>query len=180
MMPFFSPPPLRTTAIWARLPDAFRKPHSNEWTRYNARGKALHSLLEGPALDAQGRLYVCDVPFGRIFRIDPDSREWTLVVQYDGWPNGLKVAADGTLYVADYKRGLLSIDPSTGRVTTLAARYLSEGLKGINDLCLTPSGEPGPDRLARQHRPRVPLVTQNWLAQPAARWHSQPQWPGLG
>ena len=36
-------------------------------------------LEEPPALDAQGNLYLVDIPFGRVFRISP-AGEWTLVV----------------------------------------------------------------------------------------------------
>ncbi len=140
-MAYFAPPPRREARVFARLPDAFRQPRHNEWTQFNARGRALHSLLEGPAWDAQGRLYVTDVPFGRIFRIDPRGKDWTLVAEYDGWPNGLKIASDGRIYVADYRKGLLELNPDSGRLTPLAERYLSESFKGINDLCLTPEGD---------------------------------------
>ncbi|KAF1021613.1 MAG: Gluconolactonase [Paracidovorax wautersii] len=139
-MSYFPAPPERQARVFARLPEAFRTPRTNEWTRFNARGRALHSLLEGPAFDAQGNLYVTDVPFGRIFRIDGQGN-WSLVAEYDGWPNGLKIGPDGRIYIADYKRGLLELDPVAGRVHVLAARYLSEGFKGINDLCLTPEGD---------------------------------------
>ncbi|MEJ2803723.1 SMP-30/gluconolactonase/LRE family protein [Comamonadaceae bacterium PP-2] len=139
-MSFFAPPPRIAARVHTRLPDAYRTPRQNEWTRVNAQGRAIHSLLEGPAFDAQGHLYVVDVPFGRVFRIDP-AGQWTLVTEYDGWPNGLKVRADGSLLITDYKRGLLSVDPASGQVQPLFERYLSEGFKGLNDLYLTRSGD---------------------------------------
>lgn len=141
MTSYFTAPPQRQARVFARLPQAFRQPRANEWTRFNARGRALHSLLEGPAFDAAGNLYVADVPFGRIFRIDPLGAQWTLVAEYDGWPNGLKIAPDGRIYIADHKRGLLALDAASGRIEPLAERHRSEGFKGLNDLCLTPEGD---------------------------------------
>jgi gluconolactonase len=65
---------------------------------------------------------------------------WNLVVQYDGWPNGMKVVEQNLLLVADYKNGLMEIEIDTGKVTPLLSKILSEGLKGINDLTLHPDG----------------------------------------
>ena len=28
--------------------------------------------------------------------------DWTLVAEYDGWPNGLKIHRDGQLLITDY------------------------------------------------------------------------------
>ena len=63
-----------------------------EWADANRPGQPTDCFIEGPSFDAEGKLYVVDIPFGRIFRIAPDGGEWSLVVEYDGWPNGLKIA----------------------------------------------------------------------------------------
>jgi gluconolactonase len=68
------------------------------------------------------------------------ARQWRLVASYDGWPNGMKVAPDGRLIVADYRRGLLSVDPESGTVETILGTISSEGFKGLNDLQLLPDG----------------------------------------
>jgi len=138
-MPFFAPPPRQGTEIFTRLPDRFRRPRPTEWARWNRGGREIDSFLEGPCCDAEGRLYVTDIPFGRIFRIAPDGA-WEQVAEYDGWPNGLKVAPDGTLLVTDYKRGLIRVDPVTGTVAALLETARSEGFKGLNDLCLGADG----------------------------------------
>ena len=36
-------------------------------------GREVDSFLEGPVFDQVGNLYVTDIPFGRIFRIDPQG-----------------------------------------------------------------------------------------------------------
>jgi len=56
----------------------------------------LGNFLEGPFFDRAGNLYVTDIPHGRIFRIDAVGR-WTLVAEYDGWPNGTAFHRDGSL-----------------------------------------------------------------------------------
>ena len=76
---------------------------------------------------------VIDIPHGRIFRISP-SLQWTLVVEYDGWPNGIAIHRDGSLWIADYRRGLLRLDPVSGAMETLLGHRNSESFKGLNDL----------------------------------------------
>lgn len=84
------PPVIRGTEVFTRLPDRFRAATVTPWSAANRGGAAIDSFLEAPAFDAAGNLWVGDVPFGRIFRIDP-AGEWTLVVQHDGEPNGMKL-----------------------------------------------------------------------------------------
>ena len=138
-MSFFAPPPRLDTEVFTRLPDRYRRPRPTEWARWNRGGREIDSFLEGPCFDAEGRLYVTDIPFGRIFRISA-SGEWEQVAEYDGWPNGLKVLPDGRLLVTDYRRGLIRIDPATGGITPVLETARSEGFKGLNDLCLGADG----------------------------------------
>jgi gluconolactonase len=126
--------------VFARLPERFRRPRATEWARWNRGGREIDSFLEGPCFDAAGRLYVTDIPFGRIFRVAPDGAAWDLVAEYDGWPNGMKAALDGSLLVTDFRRGLLRVDPQTGAVSPLLETARSEGFKGLNDLCLGADG----------------------------------------
>lgn len=138
-MGYFEPPPRLNSEVWTRLPDRFRNARSTAWARWNRGGREIDSFLEGPCFDAEGRLYVTDIPFGRIFRITPDGA-WDQVAEYDGWPNGLKVTPDGMLLVTDYKRGLIRIDPASGAITPLLETARSEGFKGLNDLALGADG----------------------------------------
>jgi len=139
-MSFFAPPRRVETTVFARLPERFRRARRTAWSDYNRGGQAVDSFLEGPAFDRQGRLYVTDIPFGRVFRVSPGG-EWEQVAEYDGWPNGLKIHRDGRIFVTDYKRGLLLLDPVGGAVTPFLETARSEGFKGVNDLFFAANGD---------------------------------------
>jgi len=96
--------------------------------------------LEGPSFDRAGNLYVVDIPFGRVFRISPNGG-WEQVAEYDGWPNGLKIHRDGRIFLADYKRGVMLLDPASGKVTPLLETRYSESFKGVNDLVFASNGD---------------------------------------
>lgn len=136
----YSPPRDLPTRVFTTLPEAFRKDGNSDWVRANKPGQKIESFLEGPSFDLQGNLYVTDIPYGRILRIDPDGN-WTLVTQYDGWPNGLKVHRDGRIFIADYKQGILTLDPDKGVVTPVLTHSRSEGFKGVNDLFFDTHGK---------------------------------------
>lgn len=83
-------------------------------------------FLEGPTTDTQGNLFVVDVAYGRILRYDLNGRGgdkgdgakdagWTVLADYDGEPNGLALDLDGTLIVADYKNGIVSVPAALTR-----------------------------------------------------------------
>ncbi len=117
---------------WATLPAALRRTGvRSEWADANLR-HPVDSFLEGPDFDAEGQLHLVDIPFGRVLRLDP-AGQWHVTAEYDGWPNGLKHQADGTLLVADYRRGLVRVHPS-GEVRTVLNHRASEHFRGVNDL----------------------------------------------
>ena len=134
-----SPPAVRDTEVFTRLPDRFRRPAVTDWSRANRGGAAIDSFLEAPAFDSAGNLYVGDIPFGRIFRIDP-AGDWTLVAQYDGEPNGMKLVSDDEAVIADYRNGLMLLDLRRGTVRPLLGHRNSEGFKGLNDLVFGADG----------------------------------------
>jgi gluconolactonase len=125
---------------FSSLPKKFRKRGRTAWSDANRQGAEVDSFLEGPSFDRQGNLWCVDIPFGRIFRIDPQG-EWQLVVQYDGWPNGLKFHRDGRAFIADYRRGLLALDPKRGKVAEVLGTAFSESFKGLNDLHFADNGD---------------------------------------
>ncbi|AHL75334.1 gluconolactonase [Stutzerimonas stutzeri] len=133
-MSFYAPPKDLQTRIFTRMPDEFCRPNGDsDWIRANKPGQSVPSFLEGPSFDREGDLYVTDIPYGRIFRISPQG-EWSLVVEYDGWPNGLKIHRDGRIFIADYKNGILLLDPETRQISPVLTHRRSEGFKGVNDL----------------------------------------------
>jgi len=136
----FPPPEVVETEVFAELPPEFRRLRHSAWADANQGGRELDSFLEGPSFDADGNLYVVDIPHGRIFRITPDGR-FTLICEYDGEPNGLKLHRDGRIFIADYKNGLMQLDPATGDVVQVLARRSTERFKGLNDLFFAPNGD---------------------------------------
>jgi gluconolactonase len=139
-MSWHAPAPVIETRIFSVLPAEYRRARKTAWSEANKGGAAVDCFLEGPCFDASGNLYCTDIPNGRIFRVN-SAGQWTLVAEYDGEPNGLKVRADGTLMVADYRRGLLAIDPASGSVEPVLARRHSESFRGLNDLALAANGD---------------------------------------
>jgi gluconolactonase len=134
------PPAVRDTELFTRLPDRFRRAGvRSEWADANRGGQSVDSFLEGPVFDDGGNLYVSDIPFGRIFRIDPQG-EWELVAEWDGEPNGLKLLNERELLVTDYRNGLMACDIATGTVRPYLGRRNSERFKGVNDLVFDSRG----------------------------------------
>ncbi|MCY0386074.1 SMP-30/gluconolactonase/LRE family protein [Robbsia sp. Bb-Pol-6] len=166
-MSWAPPPPVLDSAVHAALPASLRKPGVvTEWSRANKGGAAVDSFIEGPCFDPQGNLYIVDIPHGRIFRIaasgmfagSPASGvaaapEWQLVAEYDGEPNGLAWHPQHKLLIADYKNGVLALDPtfdptldpahggSLRTPTVVIARRNGERFKGPNDLIVARNGD---------------------------------------
>lgn len=133
-------PTIRTLQLFSAMPEKFRRTGvRTEWADVNQGGRLADSFLEGPVFDTQGNLYVTDIPFGRVFRIDPKG-EWDLVAQWEGEPNGMKFLNDTELLVTDYKNGLMRLNIQTGQVQTFLERRNSESFKGVNDLVLDSRG----------------------------------------
>lgn len=140
MMYLEAPPRLIETQVFSAMPAEFRRSVRSEWADANRPGAPTDSFIEGPSFDASGNLYIVDIPFGRIFRISPDGK-WTLVVEYDGWPNGLKIDANGRILVADYMHGLMECDARAGKMRPILTARNSESFKGCNDLHLAGNGD---------------------------------------
>lgn len=136
----FEPPQIVDTEVFTELPREFRQLRHSDWADANQAGRQLDSFLEGPSFDTAGNLYVVDIPHGRIFRISPDG-VFTLISEYDGEPNGLKIHRDGRIFVADYKNGIMLLDPMTGKIEPLLARRAAERFKGPNDLFFAQNGD---------------------------------------
>ena len=97
--------------------------------------------IEGPACDALGNIYA--VNFERqqtIGRVAPDGKA-ELFVELPGTStgNGIVIARDGTMYVADYVgHNILRIDPKSRTVSVFAH---DDRMNQPNDLALAPSGD---------------------------------------
>jgi len=131
----FAAPPVIETRMIAKLPESF-----HVTGRVSGRYANRKFYLEGPAMARDGTFYFTDVPWGRIFQITPDG-ELSLFVEYDGEPNGIKIHKDGRLFVADYRNGIMCIDPQTRKIDTFLKQVANERLRGPNDLNFAANGD---------------------------------------
>jgi gluconolactonase len=124
----YGAPPVVATEIFAKFPDELlvRPKH--------------RSLLEGPSFDRAGNLYGVNVRHGQIVKITPDAK-FSVVAQYDGEPNGLKIHRDGRIFVADHKQGIVLVDPDAGTVTPFVAGPPEGRFHGLNDLVFDSTGQ---------------------------------------
>ncbi|MDG2003449.1 MAG: SMP-30/gluconolactonase/LRE family protein [Novosphingobium sp.] len=137
----FAAPPAIEAEIFATIPEQFRRHGEiSPWAKVQLHGAETPVFLEAPAFDSQGNLWVADIPWGRLFRIDPDGKV-ELGGEYDGWPTGMKFLADGRLLIADHKRGMMIFDPATGKAEPWFERYQLEPFKGCNDIAITKTGD---------------------------------------
>jgi gluconolactonase len=140
-----TPPLVVQARVLTRMPDSHRRRVRTDWSDANKGGHEVDCFLEGPTFDRDGNLYVVDIPFGRIFRISP-ALEWTVVAKYDGWPNGLALHRDGSLWIADYRRGLMRLEAAalagggSGAPVPMLGHRNSEAFRGLNDLTFDMQG----------------------------------------
>lgn len=136
----FEPPKEIQTSVFTTIPEHLHiKNRKSAWS-FGKGSDHLHSFIEGPSFDRLGNLYVTDIPYGRILKITPD-KEWSVVTEYDGWPNGLKIHKDGRFFIADHRHGIMQFDPASGKVTPVLDHVRREGLKGTNDLIFSSNGD---------------------------------------
>jgi sugar lactone lactonase YvrE len=102
-MNFYPVPPSVTAEVHVEIPHPLRcLTEETDWTRgFYAASNGI--FLEGPVVDKQGNLFVVDVAYGRILKIDGDGNAH-VCVRWDGEPNGLAMMHDGKIIVADYKQ----------------------------------------------------------------------------
>ncbi len=121
----------RTSEIFTTIPPALAK---------RANGQRA-GFLEGPSIDRDGNLLCVDIQAGRIYRISM-QKQWDMLVEYDGTPNGLKLHKDGRAFIADRKNGLMVLDTATGRIENLlSGPKAGEKFKGLNDLHFASNGD---------------------------------------
>lgn len=130
----FPEPIVIDAEVFTELPRTLRRPGiPSYWAERNRCGMAVDSFIEGPSFDQTGNLWFVDIPFGRIFRADPQGNI-VQITEYDGQPNGLKIHANGHIFIADFQNGIMQLDPETGQVSAALRDCDTEGFKGCNDL----------------------------------------------
>ncbi|PLZ00139.1 gluconolactonase [Burkholderia sp. WAC0059] len=126
---------------FARYPDELRTgtPES-DWNAGQPAGLAASSFIEGPSFDRDGTLWCVDIVNGRILNVDRAGR-FSVAVEYDGWPNGLKIREDGLVFIADYKHGIMVHEPGSKVVKPYLLRAGMERFKAVNDLFFAANGD---------------------------------------
>lgn len=136
----FVAPPVVQATVHLRLPDTLRlHGRPSEWLDVQRIGHSAGCFLEGPTFDAEGRLWFVDLAHGRILREEANGTV-TVVCAYEGEPNGLALHPDGRIFVADYRQGILALDPASGHLARVCDRDGMDRLKGPNDLLITGDG----------------------------------------
>ncbi|MEQ8193244.1 MAG: SMP-30/gluconolactonase/LRE family protein [Rhodospirillales bacterium] len=136
-------PGIIKTEVFATVPDKYRRKGTHPGKRttfYMRQTEGIDFYLEGPSFDRDGNLFFTDIPHGRIFRMEPGGRI-DLFAQYDGEPNGLKIHKDGRIFIADFKHGLMVLDPKTAAVEPFLDFRPAESFKGVNDLIFASNGD---------------------------------------
>ncbi|MCG7601518.1 SMP-30/gluconolactonase/LRE family protein [Halomonas sp. McH1-25] len=133
-MSLYAPPETRWCEVFSEIPESLKLYDApSEWIDANKPGQSVPSFLEGPVFDAEGNLFVTDIPHGRILRVTPEG-QWSCIAHYDGWPNGMRFGPDGRLWIADYRHGILALSPQGGQPEPILTHVGSERFKGVNDL----------------------------------------------
>ncbi len=136
----YAAPPQYETQLFARVPPELEvKGRSTDWLEGRHHGRPT-SFLEGPSFDREGNLYCTDIPYGRVLRVTQDGT-FSVVADYDGEPNGLKIHLDGRIFIADQKQGLLVLAPGASKPEPFLVRAQLERLKGPNDLVFASNGD---------------------------------------
>jgi gluconolactonase len=99
-------------------------------------------FTEGPALLPDGRIAVTSISHGCVYVVDPNGAPVQKIVT-GGGANGLAVAPDGTLYVAQNGGifgGSGAAEPGVQVIRDGRVEYLVPGMDAPNDLVFGPDG----------------------------------------
>jgi sugar lactone lactonase YvrE len=94
---------------------------------------------EDVVADGDGQLWAGLVD-GRIVRISPDGGQPTVVANTGGRPLGLHVARDGRVLICDSYRGLLALDPASGKLEVLVDSVDGRPLRFCSNVTETADG----------------------------------------
>jgi sugar lactone lactonase YvrE len=94
---------------------------------------------EDVVVDAAGQLWT-GLQDGRIVRIPADGGQPATVANTGGRPLGLHVARDGRVLICDSYRGLLALDPTSGRLDVLVEQVDFRQLKFCSNVTETSDG----------------------------------------
>lgn len=136
----FAPPQEIPLQLYARVPAHLRLEDRVSWMARRRPGMRIGAFLEGPSFDRAGNLWLVDLAHGRLLRV-LSGGEWDVALEYDGQPNGLAIHKDGSVWIADHRKGILKLEPTSGNLTTVLPELPHAALKGPNDLMFAENGD---------------------------------------
>ena len=136
----FAPPQEIPLQLHASVPELLRLEDRVSWMARRRPGMRIGAFLEGPSFDRVGNLWLVDLAHGRLLRLSPGG-QWDVALEYDGQPNGLAIHQDGSVWIADHRKGILRLDPVSGQLTTVLAELPHAKLQGPNDLMFAENGD---------------------------------------
>lgn len=134
----FEPPLMIEARMLSKMPRKLRQPVNQEWAEHMGKEQVLDCSLDGAVFDREGNLYLSDTPSGRILRVSRGG-QWEEVANTGGWPQGIAVHQDGSLWVADARRGLLRVGQG-GQIEVLLRQGQNDSFKGLKDLAFDGKG----------------------------------------
>lgn len=110
---------------------------------------------EGPLVTSDGTLYVVEPGAGVIWKVLKNG-EKEFFANTSGIPAGLQLDRDGSIWVADMKRGILRVDLKGEQIDAIASRVRDQPMPGCNDLVFDSRGNlyftaPGDSSLDKAH-----------------------------
>lgn len=92
-------------------------------------------FLEGPAVDADGKVYFTNIPVNHILMWDPSTQKLSIAVAASNSANGLRFRPDGKMLLCEGEGGrIVERDLKSGRRSILAEQYAGKNLQSTNDL----------------------------------------------
>ena len=96
-------------------------------------------VLEGPAFDRVGNLFISSVLDGRILKITPDKEVTTILNKARLMPDGIAIHKDGRLFVACASGNIISMNPDGSNITYMKTPNKDEPTV-FNDLVFDSKG----------------------------------------
>ncbi len=87
---------------------------------------------EGPLVTSDDRIFLVEPSSGSILAIDTHGKK-SLLANTGGIPAGLQLHADGSIWVADMKKGILRVTITDGHIENIVTHYEGAPIRGCND-----------------------------------------------
>lgn len=110
----------------------------SDWAEMVRPGQNIDSFLEAPFFDANGDLWLTDIPYGKAYRLSADLN-WHLEHRIDGALTAMRLLPDGRRIGLEYSRGLVELTGTNG-FSVITGGLPGQPFRGTSDMCLGPDG----------------------------------------